>query len=261
MTTIIDNVQLQPLVNSLRELHSPLFLVNGKLEHINRSSDQRHVFRFVEIIASLTKHTISENIFTEAFLQFQYLNDLLQESHSNDMSFNNDDMLAYFLAMLDTTLTIHGKELQMKHIHRILKFWGVDKDLDVFSRKLTQAKTILDNAGLLRDNSRKCTEELLSKANLLFSYLKDIFPHQTYQLEQIFERIEILVQKKILPYASISNAALIMIVSFFPLYLEMPAVKLCIMLQLKKDLNINLTNLKKDVERFQNKLEKYDMLK
>ncbi|MHA1200718.1 MAG: hypothetical protein ACTSQF_15470 [Candidatus Heimdallarchaeaceae archaeon] len=244
MTTIIDNMQTQPLVKSLRELQTPLFLINGKLKRIDKSSDHRHV-----------------SIFTEAFLQFQYLNDLLQESHSNDVSFNNDDMLAYFLAILDATLILHGQELQEKHLYRILKFWGVEKELSVFSRKITQAKSILENANLLRDNSKICTEELLFKSNLLIDYLKDILPQHSYQLEQILEHTETLAQKGISPYASVSDAALIMIVSFFPLYLDIPAAKLCIMLHLQKDLQINLTVLKKDVARFAQRLDKFKLQK
>lgn len=261
MTTIIDDMQTQPLVKSLRDLHTPFFLVNGKLERIDKSSDQRHVFRFIEITRDLTKRTIPESIFTEAFLQFQYLSDLLQESHSNDVSFNNDDMLAYFLAILDATLIFHGQELQEKHLYRILKFWGVEKEFDVFSRKITQAKTILENANLLRDNSKICFEELLFKSKLLIDYLKDILPENSDQLDHILEHIETLAQKRIIPYASISDAALTMIVSFFPLYLNIPAVKLSIMLQLKKDLKINLAQLKKDTSRFAQRLDKYNLLK
>ncbi len=260
MTTIINDAQLQPLVKSLRELQTPLFLVNGRLERIDKSSDHRHVFRFIEIIRDLTKRAIPESIFTESFLQFQYLNDLLQESHSNDVSFNNDDMLAYFLAILDSTLLSHGQELQTKHIHRILKFWGVEKELTVFSRKITQTKTSLDNANLLRDNIRTCTEELLFKSNLLIDYLKDILPRHSYQLEQIIERIETLVQQGVIPYASITDAVLIMIVSLFPLYLEVPAIRLYTMLHLQEDLKIDLQLMKKDVARYVQRLESYNIL-
>jgi len=256
MTTIIDEAQLQPLVQSLRELPSPVFLVNGKLERIDKSSDQRHVFRFIEITHGLTKHSIPENIFTEAFLQFQYLNDFLQESHSGDVSFNNDDMLAYFLAMLENSLLSHNQELQTKLLYRILKFWGVEKDVCSFSKKITQARSILDNANLLRDCRRICTEELLFKSNLLLNYLKDIIPQHVHKLEQISEQIESLVQKGVIPYASISDAVLIMIVSFFPFYLKIPALKLLVMLQLQRDLEVNLKLLRKDVERYSKRIEK-----
>ncbi|MCE7748724.1 MAG: hypothetical protein GPJ51_10010, partial [Candidatus Heimdallarchaeota archaeon] len=233
--------------------------VNGKLERIDKSSDQRHVFRFIEITRDLTKRTIPESIFMEAFFHFQYLNDLLQESHSNDVLFNNDDMLAYFLAILDTTLLFHGQELQEKQLNRILKFWGVEQEFNVFSRKITQAKTILENANLLRDNSKICFEELLFKSKLLIDYLKDILPQNPDQLEQILEHIENLAQKRIIPYASISDAALIMIVSFFPLCLKVPAVKLFTMLQLREDLNIDLALFRKDVDRYRNRLERFNL--
>ena len=260
MTTIIDDAQLQPLVQSLRELPSPLFLVNGKMERINKSSDQRHVFRFIEIIRELTKRNIPEDIFTDAFHQFQYLNDLLQESHSNDVSFNNDDMLAYFLAMLDSTLLSYGQELQQKHFNRIMRFWGVEKDIGDFTRKVTQAKSILKNANLLRGNSKICREELLFKSRLLLDYFKDILPQYTGQLEQIFDRIETIVQKGIIPFASISDAALVMIVSFFPFYLDIPAVRLFTMLQIQEDLGVNLVLLRKDITRFRQRLADYNLL-
>ena len=261
MTTIIDNLQIRPLVKSLKELQSPLFLVNGKLKRIDTSLDQRHVFRFIEIMANLTKHTIPVDIFTEAFLHFQYLNELLQESHSNNKSFNNDDVLAYFLAILYKTLLFHDIEFQERHFYRIMKFWGIEKEINLFSKKVTQATIILENANLLRYNSKKCKEELLSKSNLIVDYLKDILPRYSNQLEQIFEYTESLIHKKIVPFANSNDAALIMVVSFFPLFLEIPAVKLYIMLNLKKDLKINLAVLKKDVARFSERLAKYNLLK
>jgi len=260
MTTIIDDAQLRPLVKSLQELHSPLFLINGKLERIDKSSNQQHVFRFIEIVRDLTARVIPQNVFAEAFLQFQYLNDLIQESHSNDMSFNNDDMLAYFLAILQETLLSHNKELPTKNLDRILKFWGVENNLSDFSKKITQARSILDTANLLRDTTKTCIEELLFKCNLLFDYFKDVLPQRNNQLEQIRERIERLVQKTIIPYASIRDAVLIMIVSFFPLYLKEPAFKLYIMLNLRKDLNIDLSRLRKDSTRFIQRLEKLKQL-
>jgi len=256
MTTIVDKVHLQSLEKTIRELHTPLFLINGKLEHIDWSHDLRHIFRFIEIISDLTKKSIPENIFAEAYIQFQYLSDLLLESHSNDNSFNNDDMLAYFLALLDNTLAYYGRELQQKLLHRILRFWGVDRDIGVHTRKVTQAKKILENAKLLRNDSENVTDELQAKVNLLAKYLKQILPQASEELDVVLEEITKLIRKKIIPFASISTAALTMIVAFFPFYLDYPAVKLYIMLHLQEELNVHLPTLRKDVIRFRKKLQK-----
>ena len=256
MTTIVDSVHLQPLEKTIRELQTPLFLINGKLERIDWSQDLRHIFRFIEIISDLAKRSIPENIFAEAFIQFQYLSDLLQESHSGDNSFNNDDMLAYFLALLDNTLAYYGRELHQNLLHRILRFWGVDRDIGVYTRKVTQAKKILENAKLLRNDSENVTDELHAKVNLLAKYLKQILPQASEELDLVLEEITKLIRKKIIPFASISNAALTMIVAFFPFYLDYPAVKLYTMLHLQEELNVHLPTLRKDVLRFRNKLQK-----
>jgi hypothetical protein len=162
--------------------------------------------------------------------------------------------------MLDSALLSHGQEMQMKNFHRIMRYWGVEMEVGVFTRKVTQAKSILENANLLRDNSKICQEELLFKSNLLLDYLKDILPQSTNQLDQILDRIETIVQKGVIPFASISDAALIMIVTLFPLYIDTPAVRFFTMLQIKEDLGVNLALLRKDKERFTKRLEKQHLL-
>ena len=261
MTTIVDKVQLEPLEKTIRELQTPLFLINGKLERIDWSQDLRHVFRFIEIISDLAKRTIPENIFAEAFIQFQYLSDLLLESHSGDNSFNNDDMIAYFLALLDNTLAYYGRELKQNLLFRILRFWGADKDSGIYCRKITQAKKILENAELVYTNCEKITDELLTKVNLLTKYLKQILPQASEELDSMLEEITDLTRKKIVPYANVSNSALTMIVAFFPFYLNYPAVKLFVMLHLKEDLKVPLPALRKDVYRYRKKLRKAGVLK
>lgn len=260
MTTIIEKVYLEPLEKSIRELQTPLFLINGKLERIDWSNDHRHIFRFIEIIAHLTRRSIPESIFTEAFLQFQYLSELLQESHSNDLQFNYDDMLAYFLALLDNTLIIHGKELRKTDYSRILRFWGVDSEFSVFVKKVIQAKTILENAKLLRFNADKRTDELHAKVNLLLSYIRKILPPTSEELEKIFEEVSILIEKKVIPYANMTDAALTMIVAYFPYYLNMPALRLFITLHFRKDFQINLSVLRKNVERYRTRLKKCELM-
>ena len=261
MTTIIEKVQLQPLEKTIHELQSPLFLINGKLERIDYCQNPRHFFRFIEIISELAKKSIPENIFAEALLQFQYFSDLLFERHSGDNSFNNDDMLAYFLALLDNTLVFYGRELPQNLLLRIVRFWGDDRDLGIYSRKVTQAKRILENAKLVRTNCAKITDELLAKTNLLTKYLKQILPKASEELDTILEEITKLTRKKIIPYANISDAALTMIVACFPHFLNYPAVKLFIMIHLQKEHDVHLPTLRKDVSRYKQRLQHLDLLK
>ncbi len=261
MTTIVDKVQLLPLEKTIRELQTPLFLINGKLERIDWSQDLRHVFRFIEIISELAKRTIPEQIFAEAFIQFQYLSDLLLESHSSDNSFNNDDMIAYFLALLDITLAHYGRELTQNLLFRIFRFWGIDKDSSIYTRKVTQAKEMLENAQLVYTDCDKITDDLLTKVNLLTNYLKQILPQASEELDLILEEITDLTLKKVVPYANVSNSALTMIVAFFPFYLNYPAVNLFVMLHLREDLKVPLHALRKDVYRYRKKLRIAGILK
>jgi hypothetical protein len=261
MTTIVDKVQLLPLEKTIRELQTPLFLINGKLERIDWSQDLRHVFRFIEIISDLAKKSIPENIFAETFIQFQYLSDLLLESHSGDNSFNNDDMIAYFLALLDITLAHYGRELEQKLFFRILRFWGVDQDIGTYSKKVTQAKNILENAQLVYTDCEKIIDEILTRVSLLTKYLKEILPQANEELDLMLEEITDLTRKKVVPYANVSNSALTMIVAFFPFYLNYPAVKLFVMLHLKEDLKVPLPSLRKDVFRYRKRLQKVGILK
>ena len=254
MTTIVDKVQLQPLEKTILELQTPFFLINGKLERIDWSHDLRHVFRFIEIISDLAKKSIPENIFAETFIQFQYLSELLLESQSSDNGFNNDDMIAYFLALLDNTLAHYGRDLDQKLLSRILRFWGVDNISGIYGKKITQAKNILESAQLVYTDCEKIIDELLTKINLLINYLKQILPQASEELDVMLDRITDLTRKNIIPYANVSNSALTMIVAFFPFYLNYPAVKLYVMLHLREDLKVPLPALRKDVHRFRRKL-------
>lgn len=86
--------------------------------------------------------------------------------------------------------------------------------------------------------------------------MKQILPQASEELDVVLEEITKLIRKKIIPFASISTAALTMIVAFFPFYLNYPAVKLYIMLHLQKELSVHLPTLRKDVIRFRKKLQK-----
>ncbi|MBY9002050.1 MAG: hypothetical protein KGD64_14115, partial [Candidatus Heimdallarchaeota archaeon] len=71
------------------------------------------------------------------------------------------------------------------------------------------------------------------------------------------ERVLDLSERKIIPYANIRESALTMIVALFPIYIDLPAARLVILLNLRRDFQINLETLRKRVKRFQEKLRKH----
>ncbi len=260
MTTVIEKIQLEPLIKKEHELQPRFYLINGKLRRIDWKVDQRHFFRFLEIISDILKTNVPENLFTDAVLHFLRLNSLLLESHVNDASFNNSDMLSYFLAILDHHTILNGKEIKETNLRRIFKFWGIDEDYDHYLRKISQAKTSLESAKLLKFNHEIDSKELLSKVDQAIIYLHEILPKEQKVFELIYEKVEDLIDKRVIPYADMRDAALTMIVAFFPNYLEIPAINLFTMLHLRKDFNVHLPTLRKRVYRFRERLERYDFI-
>ncbi len=260
MTTVIKKLQLEPLVKNELELKSRLYLINGKLKRIDWKTEQRHFFRFLEIVSDLVGIDVPEHLFAETVIHFLRLNNLLLESHANDASFNNGDMLAYFLALLDHHTTLNGKEIQERNLLRIFKYWGIDKEFDHYLKKISQAKTSLENAQLMKYNYELDSKELLVKASQIIRYLREILPKEQEILENIYENVANLISKRIIPYAEMNDAVLTMIVAFFPKYMEIPAVNLFTMLHLREDLKVDLPTLRKRVHRYRDKLRKYKIL-
>ncbi|MBY9001036.1 MAG: hypothetical protein KGD64_08990, partial [Candidatus Heimdallarchaeota archaeon] len=156
MTTVIKKLDFKPLESSNEQVTIPKFLINGKLEKFDWQQNHTHFFHFLEIISKLLHKNISEKVFTDSVLHFQNIYTLLLEIHQRDSSFQNEDILAYFLAILEYTLTMNGKEIQVKDISRILRFWGMDKNHDSFLKKISLAKQNLYNADLLKYSSECC---------------------------------------------------------------------------------------------------------
>ena len=254
MTTVIKKLELEPLQKTYQESKHPYFFTNGKIQQIDFRKETTHFFRFLEITSNILWKDIPSEIFTEAFLHYQRLFELMIESHLNDKYLNNEDLLAYFLALLYHHVTLQGKELPEKSIQRILRFWGYDEKYDLFYRKISYAKQILEKSELLKHNYETSHTELFAKVEqFLFYFREKIFEENDF-LNLIREHVLKLVEKRIIPYASLKDAAITMIVSFFPKHIEIPAMKLYLLLNLRADFDIDLTHLKKRVERYRNRI-------
>ena len=255
MTTVIKKLDTKPLESPTEKVTIPEFLINGKLEKFDWQQNHNHFFHFLEIISKLLRKNIPENIFTDSVLHFQNIYALLLESHQNDSSFQNDYILAYFLAILDYNMTRNGKEIQSKNISRILRFWGMDKDHESFLKKISLAKQNLENADLLKFSSDYCIKELQTKVFQWLKYLEELLQTRDEKLEMVRERVIELLEKNIIPYANLRESALTMIVAFFPEYINRPAARLVILLNLRRDFQVNLTALRKRVRRYQKRLQ------
>ena len=84
MTAIINHSLLEPLRKTEVDVVIPPLTINGKLTEIDWRTEQRHFFRFLEIIPKLLQPDISEDIFIHALLHYQKLNGLrLLRPHVN----------------------------------------------------------------------------------------------------------------------------------------------------------------------------------
>lgn len=260
MTTVIKKLDFKPLESPKDKVSIPEFLINGKLEKFDWQKNHNHFFQFLEIISKLLRTNIPEKVFTDSVLHFQNIYTLLLESHQNDSSFQNGDILAYFLAVLDYNMTMNGKEIQVKDISRILRFWGMDKDHDSFLKKISLAKQNLKNADLLKFSSDYCIKELQVKIFQWLKYLEELLQTRHDELEMLKERVLELSERKIVPYANLRESALTMIVAFFPTYINLPAARLVVLLNLRRDFQVNLTALRKRVKRYQERLQTHEIM-
>jgi len=254
MTTVIKKLELEPLQKTYQESEHPYFFTNGKIQQIDFRKETTHFFRFLEITSSILWKDVPSKIFTEAFLHYQRLFELMIESHLNDKYFNNEDLLAYFLALLDHHVILQGKEIPEKSIERILRFWGYDEKYELFYCKISYAKQILEKSELLKHNYDTSHTELFAKVEQLLLYLREKVSEENDFLDLIREQVLKMVEKRVIPYANLRDAALTMIVAFFPKYIEIPAMKLYLLLNLRADFDIDLTHLQKRVERYRNRI-------
>lgn len=260
MTAIINHALLEPLQKSELDIVFPPLTINGKLTEIDWRKDQRHFFRFLEIIPKLLKPDISKDIFTNTILHYQKLNDLLLESHISDDHFSNGDMLAYFLALLDHHTVLNNREIQEKNLLRVLRYWGIDDGYEHFYSKISQAKHSLSKAELLKFDPRTSTKEIETKFFQIASYLENILPEDIVPINSIKSEVLELIDKRLIPCESALDAAITMIVVFFPKYIPSPTTRFYALLHLKREMKINLRNLYKNVYRYMSKLERRNIL-
>ena len=185
---------------------------------------------------------------------------MLLESHQNDTSFQNDDILAYFLAVRVYTGGESILSLYVRDILRTLRFWGMDKDYEPFLKKISLTKQNLENADLLKTSSDCCINELQAKIFQWLKYLEELLQTRHEKLEMLKDKVLGLSERKIIPYANLRDSALTMIVAFFPTYINLPAARLVILLNLRRDFQVNLTALRKRVRRYQQRLQIYDII-
>jgi hypothetical protein len=252
-------MHLEPLAIERSVTDTPLFLINGKLRRLDWRKNQHHFFRFLEELPKILKRDVPENVFNEVILHYQNLNNLLLESHLHDESFNNGNMLTYFLALLEHHTTLHGREIQFKNLRRIFRLWGIDDNFTFYLRRISQARERLETAELLKFDPHSTLDELQKKINHLIDYLSLKLPVKNDDLERIRERVTQLLDKRIIPYASIQNAGLTMIVASFPEYLEIPALKLYFLLNFREELKVDLNALRKRVQRYRERLKKNNL--
>ena len=259
MTTITNKIHLEPITIERSVTDSPLFLINGKLERLDWRKNQHHFFRFLEELPKILRREVPENVFNEVILHYQNLNNLLLESHLHDESFNNGNMLTYFLALLEHHTTLHGREIKVKNLRRIFRLWGVDSNFTFYLRRISQARERLEKAELLKFDPLHTIDELQKKTNHLIDYLTLKLPIRSDDLERIRERVAKLIDKRIIPYASIQDAGLTMIVASFPEHLEIPALKFYFLLNFKEELNVDLNALRKRVLRYIRRLQEKNL--
>ncbi|NPD89897.1 MAG: hypothetical protein HGN29_14380 [Asgard group archaeon] len=259
MTTITNKIHLEPITIERSVTDTPLFLINGRLERLDWRKNQHHFFRFLEELPKILRRDVPENVFNEVMLHYQNLNNLLLESHLHDESFNNGNMLTYFLALLEYHTTLHGREIQFKNLRRIFRLWGIDDNFTFYLRRITQARERLETAELLKFDPLSSLDELQKKINHLIDYLSLKLPIKNDDLERIRERVTKLLDKRIIPYASIQDAGLTMIVASFPEYLEIPALKLYFLLNLREELKVDLNALRKRVQRYRVRLKEKNL--
>ncbi|MHA2357636.1 MAG: hypothetical protein ACXABK_02565 [Candidatus Heimdallarchaeaceae archaeon] len=260
MTTTLNNIELKTVPSEKSVSESPLFLINGKLERLDWRKKQHHFFRFLEILPRVLRKDVPSNLFNQTVLHFQTLNELLLESHFNDETFNNGDMLAYFLALLENHSSLHKIELQEKTLLRILRFWGIDSNYDYYFGKIALARTFLEKSDLLKFDQSKCLEEIQSKVIQLFGYLESKLHTIDISLDRVKEKVYDLLEKQIIPFANSQDTALIMIVAFFPEYLAVPALNLYFMLNIREDFKVDLAALKRRVTCFRKRLRKINLI-
>ncbi|MCG3225366.1 MAG: hypothetical protein H7645_00490 [Candidatus Heimdallarchaeota archaeon] len=259
MTTITNKIHLEPLTIERSVIETPLFLINGKLRRLDWRKNQHHFFRFLEELPKILRRDVPENVFNEVILHYQNLNNLLLESHLHDESFNNGNMLIYFLALLEHHTTLHGREIQFKNLRRIFRLWGIDDNFTFYLRRIAQARERLETAELLKFDPLSTLDDIQKKINHLIDYLSLKLPVKNDDLERIRERVTKLLDKRIIPYASIQDAGLTMIVASFPEYLEIPALKLYFLLNLRKEFKVDLNALRKRVQRYRERLKEKNL--
>ena len=133
----------------------------------------------------------------------------------------------------------------------------MDKDHEPFLKKISLAKQNLENADLLNISSDCCIKELQAKVFQWIKYLEELLQTRHEKLEMLKDKVLGLSERKIIPYANLRESALTMVVAFFPTYINLPAARLVILLNLRRDFQVDLTALRKRVKRYQERLQIY----
>ncbi|MHA1258759.1 MAG: hypothetical protein ACTSRO_03815 [Candidatus Heimdallarchaeaceae archaeon] len=115
-------------------------LINGKRSKNDWNQNQRQFFRFLELIPRILRTKFQEEIVTEAFLHYLRYSKLLLESHISNEYPINDEMLAYFLAILSHHTTCHNRIIEEKSLMKILRYWGIDNNYSMYLERVYQAE-------------------------------------------------------------------------------------------------------------------------
>ena len=136
----------------------------------------------------------------------------------------------------------------------------MDKDHVSFLKKISLAKQNLENADLLKISLDCYIKELQVKVFQWLKYLEELLQTRHEKLDMLKDKVLGLSERKIIPYANLRETALTMVVAFFPTYINLPAARLVVLLNLRRDFQVNLTALRKRVKRYQEKLQTHEIM-
>jgi hypothetical protein len=230
------------------------YFVDPEEERTNRIMD------FAAQVANLFLEFYPDKIVTQVLIQFQrLLNDFLDDYGPNRY-FTKLHIANHYLALLDYRLSLVGSKLSPCHIDYVRDLLGINKGktFSYFSMKKVQSDLLA--AGYLQRKRREVYSPLLkNKVSQIVNDLVLLFPKMEEELEQLQEQAFYLIDERIVPRINVDDAALVIVSSLLPYFIEDKIIMNTFWLIIEDKFNIELDFLRRKVYRFRSLLKKKNM--
>ncbi|MHA1667509.1 MAG: hypothetical protein ACTSUR_02530 [Candidatus Heimdallarchaeaceae archaeon] len=229
------------------------YFINPEEDRIERIMD------FVSQISNIFLEYYPHKLITEVLIQFQrFLPDFLDD-YGPKRYFTKKHAANYFLALLDYRLTLVGSKLSPKHVDlvkELLELKG-SKAFSFFSCKKVQTELLA--AGYLQRRRREIYSPLLkNKVGQIVSDLTYLFPNFEENLLKLQEKAYSLIEEKIVPKIDIDDAALVLVISLIPYYIQGKRIMISFWIIIQEKFDIDIEAFKRKVYRFRSLLKKKD---